>query len=86
MLKNGDTLWNVDESAPDTTFGNGVKVFGASDTRHGGLRKARKTAGTGKTLKPVVVVSASGKIAPSVFIVTRKHVMSNRFLFQMYTK
>ena len=77
ILQDGNRIWNMDETAVDSTFGQKRKVFGPSNTHHGGFVASAKTAGAGKHITCVVAVSASGKKAPPFFIVSGKNVMSN---------
>ena len=77
ILEDGDRIWNVDETAVDSTFGKKRKVFGPSNSHHGGFVASAKTAGAGKHIRCVVAVSASRRKAPPFFIVAGKHVMSN---------
>ena len=63
----------MDETAVGAEFGQRVKVFGPSDTHHGGFLSSSANYGTGKHLTAVVVSSSSGKCLPPFFVFAGKH-------------
>lgn len=68
----------MDETQVSVEFGRKKKVFGASDTHHG-RAVAQVNVRGGKHVTALVPISASGRRAPPVFIVTGKNIMSNWF-------
>ena len=73
-----DRLWNMDETSVSTEFGEKEKVFGASDTHHGGFRSISSNR-SNKHITAVVAVFASGRKTPPFFIMTGKNLMSSWF-------
>lgn len=78
IFDNPERLWNMDETKVSAEFGQRQKVFGSSDTHHGGSR-ANNGGKCGKHITAVLAVSASGRKVPPVFIISGKNVMKNWF-------
>ena len=74
ILRDGRRIWNTDETAINVTFGERIKVFGPSNTHHGGF-VASTHNGAGKHITAVIAVSADGLIAPPFFIIAGKKVV-----------
>lgn len=68
IFKNPSVLYNMDETSVDSEFGTKIKVFGPSNTNHGGFN-ASSTNGKGKHVTAVISCSAEGQKPPPFFIV-----------------
>lgn len=64
IMLDEDRLWNVDKTSVDSTFGRSVKGLGTSHTHHGEFRSPVSKQVSGKHIKAMVAVSASGRKAP----------------------
>lgn len=63
----------------EAEFGKRMRVFCDSTPHHGGTRAEGAHSGGGKDITCVMVISASGRVCPSFFIVQVSHVMSGWF-------
>ncbi|CDF32934.1 unnamed protein product [Chondrus crispus] len=79
IFEKPEFIWNLDETKVSGEHGQNVKVFGSSDTSHGGFRSTNAVAGTGKHLTAVVVSSAAGHVVPPFFILAGVNQMQRWF-------
>ncbi len=79
ILSDGDRVWNMDETSISCEFGKRTKVFGSSQTHHGGFVESSTGSGSGTHGKAVIAVSASGRKTPPFFIVQGKKVITRWF-------
>lgn len=78
IFSDPERVWNLDETAVSPEFGRKVKVFSPSGSHHGGSRAQRGTK-SNKHVTALVAVSASGRRAPPLFIVSGKRIMESWF-------
>ncbi len=50
IFDDGDRFWNLDETCVDPEFGKRIKVFGSSNTHHGGFRSNNAQSGIEKNV------------------------------------
>lgn len=74
--KNGDPVWNLDETSIDFTQKKISKEFTSKTSYHGDFKGSSTTNGIIKQIIAAVAISGSRRITPSFFIVTGKRVMS----------
>lgn len=79
ITKNGDCVWNLDETAIDFSQGHIKKAFTCSSSRHGAFTGCSSRIGANKHITAVVAVSVAGRMTSTIFVVTGKHVMSKSF-------
>lgn len=67
----------MNDTDVDSEFGEEKKAFSSSSDHHGGFRVTAKKHS--KHTTTVIAISASGRTAPTLFIVAGKLIMSNWF-------
>ncbi len=72
ILFDGERVWNMDETSISSEFGKRIKVFGSSQTHHGGFVSSSTRIRSGTHVTAVIAVSASGRKTPPFFIVQGK--------------
>ncbi len=68
ILSDGERVWNMDETSISCEFGKRTKVFGSSQTHHGGFVASSTESGCGTNVTAVIAVSASGRKNTAVLL------------------
>ena len=72
ILENPSFVWNMDETAVDSTFAKQRRAFTAAGKPSGGYRRVKSTYGVSKHITAVIAASAAGRITPPFIIVAGK--------------
>lgn len=68
LFSEASQFWNLDESSVMYEVGTRRMALGTASTLHGGLRVSQSSAGGGRHLTAIVVVSVASDVFPPFFL------------------